>query len=653
MSKPYPTYKDSGVEWLGEVPEHWKVARLRFVAEVNPSKTETTDLDRDTEVSFVPMEAVGEDGSLTLEQTRLIGEVESGYTYFREGDVTVAKITPCFENGKGAVMRGLQNKIGFGTTELVVVRPHTRWTTSDFLHALFCSTPFRSFGEATMYGAGGQKRVPSDFVENFPVALPPVEEQGAITAFLDHETAKIDALVEEQRRLIALLKEKRQAVISHAVTKGLNPNAPMKDSGIEWLGEVPEHWAVMPVRYSAKLESGHTPSRSRSDWWKNCTIPWFSLADVWQIRRGHADYIYETKEKVSEIGLANSSARLLPKGTVMLSRTASVGYSAIMGVDMATTQDFANWVCGDDLEPEFLLFVFRGMTKEFERLMMGSTHNTIYMPDIAMFRFARPPLDEQAEIISFIRKQTAQIDDLIATAEKVVELSAERRAALISAAVTGKIDVRPSAQVISLPVDRSRVRGLVASEIVERITNIRALRRVKLQKLLYLAEVYADISELKGKYIREAAGPWDGEMMDEVDREVRATFGITIEQPRGVGTAATYRTGRRTGRNRAELAALLGSDRMKKLDKLIADLTHIGKKGAEAIATLYAVWNDELIDGKTPSDDEIIYGFLDWHPEKPEKFKDPAELHGWLDWMRRNGFIPAGRGRKTYRRLLV
>jgi type I restriction enzyme S subunit len=122
--------------------------------------------------------------------------------------------------------------------------------------------------------------------------------------------------------------------------------AKYKASGVEWLGDVPEHWGVMPIGRAARLESGHTPSRLHPEYWEHCTVPWFTLADIWQIREAGADYIYETKEKVSEVGLANSAARVLPKGTVMLSRTASVGFSAIMGVDMATTQDFANWVCG-------------------------------------------------------------------------------------------------------------------------------------------------------------------------------------------------------------------------------------------------------------------------------------------------------------------
>jgi len=216
----------------------------------------------------------------------------------------------------------------------------------------------------------------------------------------------------------------------------------MKPSGIEWLGDVPEKWTVIQIRQAAKLESGHTPSRQHPEYWENCTVPWITLADVWQIRDAKAEYVFDTKEKVSELGLANSSARRLPKGTVILSRTASVGFSGIMGTDMATTQDFANWMCGPRLQPEFLLYVLRAMVGEFRRLMMGSTHNTIYMPDIKSLRFALPSLDQQIEIVEHVRAITREFDALTAEAQRVIDRLQERRTALISAAVTGQIDVR-------------------------------------------------------------------------------------------------------------------------------------------------------------------------------------------------------------------
>ena len=210
--------KDSGVEWLGEVPAHWSVLRLRYAAKLNPSKQEIANQDRATEVSFIPMEAIEEDGSLNLDRARSIGEVETGYTYFRDGDVAIAKITPCFENGKGAVMVGLTKGIGFGTTELIIVRPIEELVSSGYLDRMFRSHPFRQLGEAAMYGAGGQKRVPDDFVRNFAIGIPPRAEQTTISAFLHNEAAKLDGLVEKARLTIDLLQERRSALISAAVT---------------------------------------------------------------------------------------------------------------------------------------------------------------------------------------------------------------------------------------------------------------------------------------------------------------------------------------------------------------------------------------------------------------------------------------------------
>ena len=282
-------------------------------------------------------------------------------------------------------------------------------------------------------------------LRHYRVPFPAKNEQRTIATFLDRETAKIDALVEKQERLIELLQEKRTALITRTVTWGLDTTVPMKDSSIAWLGKVPAHWEVKRTKFAATLRSGHTPSRQNPEYWKNCTIPWFGLADVWQIRDGQVEYVDVTAEKISEIGLANSAARLLPKGTVILSRTASVGFSAILGVDMATTQDFVNWICGPSLQPEYLLYVFRRMGQEFRRLTMGSTHQTIYMPDVGDFWTPVPPVAEQHQIVAFIRRELANIDALVAKVRTAIDHLKEYRTALISAAVTGKIDVRKEA----------------------------------------------------------------------------------------------------------------------------------------------------------------------------------------------------------------
>ncbi len=443
MSLPkYPSYRETGVEGLAQVPSHWVVCPLKSIARVQTGIAKGKD-NSGQETMSVPYLRVAnvQEGYLELDDVATIEiPVDALERYrLRVGDVLMNEGGDFDKLGRGHIWDGSIDPC-IHQNHVFAVRPTT--VSPEWLNAVTGTSYAQFYFMAHSKQSTNLASISSTNVMNLPVVLPPLDERRDIQDFLGSEIGKIDALVDEQRRLINLLKEKRQAVISQAVTKGLDASVPMKDSGVEWMGRVPSHWKPMPIRLAARLESGHTPSRSRPDWWVDCTVPWFTLADVWQIRTGGADIVYETKEMVSELGLANSSARLLPKGTVMLSRTASVGFSAIMGVDMATTQDFANWVCGEALLPEFLLCVFRSMSGEFRRLMMGSTHNTIYMPDIQALRFALPSIDEQRAIVAHVRQATDAFDALTREAQRGVDLLLERRSALISAAVTGKVDVR-------------------------------------------------------------------------------------------------------------------------------------------------------------------------------------------------------------------
>jgi type I restriction enzyme S subunit len=428
----YPEYVATGCEWLPRVPSHWEVRRLGYFFAERREKA--------SDKEWQPL-SVTKEGIVPQLDTAAKTDDGDNRRLVRRGDFVI--------NSRSDRMgsSGLSELDGSVSLISTVLQP------LELVHGRFVHHLLRSVSFQQEYYRNGQGIVADLWTTRFGamrdivLAMPPVDEQRSIATFLDEEVFRLDALVAEQRRLMELLQEKRQAVIAHAVTKGLNANAPLKPSGSQWMGDIPEHWTAMPIRRAARLESGHTPSRQHPEYWVDCTVPWFSLADVWQIREAKAEYVYETKEKVSELGLANSAARLLPKGTVILSRTASVGFSAIMGVDMATTQDFANWVCGHRLLPEFLLYVLRAMQPEFRRLMMGSTHNTIYMPDIQALQFALPPLDEQQAIVAQVREITRQLDNLLAEVGQAEALLLERRAALISAAVTGQIDVRQLAAV--------------------------------------------------------------------------------------------------------------------------------------------------------------------------------------------------------------
>ncbi|WP_167644697.1 restriction endonuclease subunit S [Mameliella alba] len=402
---------------------------------------------KETVVSFLPMEAVGENGELDLSQNREIGAVGNGYTYLRDGDVAYAKITPCFENGKAAEMAGLTEGIAFGTTELTVLRPKPDKCFGRFLYWVIKSPEFSISGEATMTGAGGQKRVPDNFARNFEIACPPLPEQRAIAGFLDRETAKIDALVEEQRRLIALLKEKRQAVISHAVTKGLDPAAPTKPSGIDWLGDIPAHWKVAPLKRGVvSFEQGWSPqceNRPADD----------GEHGVLKVGCVNGGVFRREENKALPPDLETREGLNLLQGDLLISRANTrdlVGSAAIVPVDEP------NLILCDKLyrlrlDPAALLPSFvcmqlgtRLARQEIELEATGASASMVNIGQsvISELRLPVPDIAEQEQIVHHVAEQTENLDNLTAEATRAISLLQERRSALISAAVTGKIDVR-------------------------------------------------------------------------------------------------------------------------------------------------------------------------------------------------------------------
>lgn len=437
----YPEYKDSGVEWLGVIPKDWSVTRIKFFSELNPSKNKLRNLPVDMEVTFLPMEAIGEQGELDTSRTKLLEEVISGYTYLEEGDVCIAKITPCFENGKGAVLKQLSNKIGFATTEVIPLRcnsPEDR----KFLYYLLTSSPFNKQAEGSMYGAGGQKRVSDNFVANYHFALPKPIERPKIAHFLDHETAKIDALIEKQQQLIALLKEKRQAVISHAVTKGLNPNVKMKDSGVEWLGDVPEHWKVGKLGYYAKISNGATPNRENKAFWENGNIPWLNSSKINDV------FVTQAEQFITKDALLKTSVQPVKENDILMAITGegqTRGRVAICKISATINQHLAAISITDKLIDHEFLFLW--LRSQYERLRFesdggGATKAAITCGEIGAFPVVIPTSSEQKEIVKYIFKKNDHFDGLEEKAQYQIQLLQERRTALISAAVTGKIDLR-------------------------------------------------------------------------------------------------------------------------------------------------------------------------------------------------------------------
>ncbi|MDE2301009.1 MAG: hypothetical protein KGK11_00435 [Sphingomonadales bacterium] len=421
------------------LPDGWSNRRLRFDAQLNPVKSEI-NLHDDDEVSFVPMDAVGELGGLRLDEIRCVDDVYNGYTYFCDDDVVVAKITPCFENGKGAHASRLHNGVAFGTTELHVIRASPN-VDARFLFYVTIAHDFRSFGAAEMLGAGGQKRVPERFLKDWQTPMPAFGVQHRIAAFLDEKTAQIDGLIARKQALLERLAEKRQAIVTQAVTKGLNPAAAMKDSGIGWLGQIPAHWEVKRLRFLARLQNGINiggeffgtgyPFVSYSDVYQNYAVPANVTGLVestaedrsrYSVRRGDI-FFTRTSETIEEIGIASTCQADI--------RDASFAGFLIRARPWKGT-----------LVPDFSKYYFRQtgirsyLVKEMNLVTRASLGQTL-LGDLPVLL---PPENEQINIGAHVDIETEKLDKICCSIGVSMKALTEYRSALITAAVTGQIE---------------------------------------------------------------------------------------------------------------------------------------------------------------------------------------------------------------------
>ena len=437
----YPEYKESGVEWIRKIPKDWQVLKVKHVGSSNPSKNNPkTACLKDTLVVFLPMERVHTDGTIDQELKLPYPQLKNGYTYFEENDVLIAKVTPCFENGKIILVKNLATPVGFGSTEFIVIRPNTQKVFPPFLFYLLYNEPLRSIGKHFMTSAVGLKRVPTEFVENFQIPLPTYQEQTQIANFLDRKTRQIDELIRLKERRIELLQEQRTALINQAMTKGLDPNVEMKPSGVEWIGKIPKDWSAVPL--TKYLESiidyrGRTPEKTEAGRF---------LVTAKNIREGQIDYEI-SQEFTSEDEYQRIMTRGMPQiGDVLFTTEAPLGEVAnVDDVSIALAQRIIKFrPKSDRLNPYFLKYwiLSYSFQSELHQYATGSTAQGIKASKLCLLKLNLPPLKEQVQIANFLDCKTKQIDELIAAEQRKVELLKEYRQSLISEVVTGKIDVR-------------------------------------------------------------------------------------------------------------------------------------------------------------------------------------------------------------------
>ncbi|HHL2498978.1 TPA: restriction endonuclease subunit S [Yersinia enterocolitica] len=430
--KAYPEYKDSGVEWLGEMPCHWRLHKAKYI--FRKVQRAATELDG--------IVTAFRDGQVTLRSNRRVDGFtnalkEIGYQGVKVGDLLVHAM----DGFAGAI--GISDSDGKCSPVCSVCIPWdangTHMSYYGYLVRQLAVTDFILSLAKGIRERSTEFRF-SEFSGLF-LSIPPLNEQTQIARFLDHETAKIDKLIEKQQQLIELLKEKRQAVISHAVTKGLNPDVPMKDSGVEWLGEVPEHWVITKLKWIGKTTSGGTPSTSKFElYYEDGHIPWVRTTDL------NNSELFDTPIRITSKAVNETACSILPVGSLLLGMyggAGSIGKHSLLRFESTVNQAVCGVLPCEKILPDFLHKYY-----EFYRpFWMIEAAGTRKDPNIGQDNIKEgviliPPFEEQILINTHINEMHKIYECVISNAFEGINLLQERRTALISAAVTGKIDVR-------------------------------------------------------------------------------------------------------------------------------------------------------------------------------------------------------------------
>lgn len=422
-------------------PQRWETIPLRYVCELNPSVA-FDGIDEDADLTFLPMDRVK--SGYFIPNTERFSKYGSSYTAFEDGDIVLAKVTPCFENGNIAIAEDLVGSKGFGSSELFVIRP----TVAElrFLFYYFQSSIFKQEGEASMTGAGGLKRVSPDVLRQHHLPCPSQDIQRLIADYLDRETARIDGLIAEKERMLALLEEKRAALISRVVTHGLDPNAPLKSSGHEWLGEIPAHWGLQRLKQLADVRGGLTLGKQYSG--ELLEYPYLRVANV------QDGYLKLDDILTVEVPASEAASNLLACGDVLMNEGGDIdklGRGCVWRDEIAPClhQNHVFAVRPHSVDPEWLALwtstlqakrYFESRAKRSTNLASISGSNVKELPVLL------PPVAEQLAIQQFLVDRHSRLEAVRKELRDSLRLLSERRAALITAAVTGQIPLEEMTQ---------------------------------------------------------------------------------------------------------------------------------------------------------------------------------------------------------------
>lgn len=429
MMKQYDSYKDSGVEWIGKIPSHWEVVKLKYDFNIYAGATPKTEVNKywDGDITWVtPADYKTEDKFILSGQRTLTKE---GY------DSCNTQIVP-----KGSLI--FSKRAPIGTVAISGVELCTNQgclscvpRNSNVLYFYYLTSVLTEVFD--LFGSGATfKEISADTFANLRLPYPSLEEQDAIASYLDEKCGKIDKAIATQEKRVELLKELRQNIITQAVTRGINPNAPLKDSGVEWIGEVPEHWKVMKIKHLAYTNSGSTPKNIKGKGSDDATIVWVRTTDL------NDNMVMNSSEYLTKDEYESASCPWLPQYTVLVAMyggVGTIGKYGILGIESTINQALCSLNSKKEMNQFFLFYCISAIRRYWMKFAASSRKDpNISQEIIRNVELPVPPLSEQQEIVSYIESKTARLDASIEKAEHQIELLQELKQSIITEVVTGK-----------------------------------------------------------------------------------------------------------------------------------------------------------------------------------------------------------------------
>jgi type I restriction enzyme, S subunit len=444
----YEKYKESGVEWIGDIPEHWESYKLKRTVNIfgrigfRGYTIEDIVLEGEGAVTLSPSNIF--EGKITYEHRTYL----SWTKYYESPEIQIFNKDILFVKtgstiGKVAIVENMPEPMTINP-QLVVLKEIN--CCSEFLTYLM-NSDFYQFQVMGFRFGGSTPAMTQESLGKTQIVLPPLDEQESIACFLDRKTSQIDALIAKKSALLEKLDEKRTALISHAVTKGLDSSVPMKNSGVEWLGDIPEHWEVSRIGFVADIGNGSTPNRSNESFWDQGSIPWLNSSKV------NEQIICSASQFVTEDAVKQCHLPIVMPDSIVLAITGegkTRGNVAICKIQTTINQHLA--YISLVTKRVSLHFLFLYLQAMYEKIRTdsagnGSTKGAITCQDVKGYKFPLPAVEEQEKIVNFLNHKTAEIVRQKAKVKEAIELLKEYRTALITNAVTGKIDVRQVARV--------------------------------------------------------------------------------------------------------------------------------------------------------------------------------------------------------------